>query len=449
MDDMLLIFSMDGAQLYQDKQSDCWIYIWVIGDLSPELCYKKRKVIPGGFIPEPNNPKHPESFVYPGIHHLAAIQKEGLCIWDAETKRIFVSHPFFHLGAADGPGSVHFTGLVGHHGAYPCRLYCSMKGRHKPGGSHYYPALLKPHNYHVAGCDHNDIHPGDIADGSSKEYEQNLIYLLNSCNTTNYKERRKDTGISTISIFHGLPEKHWLPLPLGFPGDVMHVLNLNLGDLLLDLCYRAKEWQGYFYGLGPALLHSILPLEIWHNFCKLVQVVQIVYQQRITLGQLQHAQTLIEEFLHEFELLYVQQWEDHIHMMCPCLHAIGHLPKETARLGPAPLYSTWTMERMIGDLGRDPLHQCSSQDIGNGYVLLCAKEEYGKVLTGTHGAVVRAYIIEHEAELGRAPPPRWLEPKVKKWAGFTSQMGKLLALHGRRRIAQQRESDVLVVLSST
>ncbi|KAF8968971.1 hypothetical protein BDZ97DRAFT_1654418, partial [Flammula alnicola] len=45
-DDMVLMFATDGAQLYQDKQSDCWIYIWVILDLPPQLRYKKRHVIP-------------------------------------------------------------------------------------------------------------------------------------------------------------------------------------------------------------------------------------------------------------------------------------------------------------------------------------------------------------------------------------------------------------------
>ena len=38
---MVLLISIDGVQLYQSKQSDCWIYIWVILDLAPDLCYKK------------------------------------------------------------------------------------------------------------------------------------------------------------------------------------------------------------------------------------------------------------------------------------------------------------------------------------------------------------------------------------------------------------------------
>jgi hypothetical protein len=81
-DDIVLMLSIDGAQLYQSKQSDCWIYIWVLLDLAPDLRYKKKYVLPGGFIPGPNKPKNLDSFVYTGLHHLSALQKDGLHIWD-------------------------------------------------------------------------------------------------------------------------------------------------------------------------------------------------------------------------------------------------------------------------------------------------------------------------------------------------------------------------------
>ncbi|RDX45513.1 hypothetical protein OH76DRAFT_1304198, partial [Lentinus brumalis] len=45
-DDMLLMFSIDSAQLYKSKASDCYIYIWVLFDMSPKLRYKKRYVLP-------------------------------------------------------------------------------------------------------------------------------------------------------------------------------------------------------------------------------------------------------------------------------------------------------------------------------------------------------------------------------------------------------------------
>ncbi|TFK80942.1 hypothetical protein K466DRAFT_445918, partial [Polyporus arcularius HHB13444] len=45
-DDMLLMFSVDGAQLFSKKQSDCWFFVWVLFDLSPDRRYKKRYVLP-------------------------------------------------------------------------------------------------------------------------------------------------------------------------------------------------------------------------------------------------------------------------------------------------------------------------------------------------------------------------------------------------------------------
>ena len=56
--DIVLMLSIDSAQLYAHKASNCWIYIWVIMDLLLDECYKKRHVLPGRFIPGPNKLKH-------------------------------------------------------------------------------------------------------------------------------------------------------------------------------------------------------------------------------------------------------------------------------------------------------------------------------------------------------------------------------------------------------
>jgi len=57
--DMVLLLSINGAQLYQSKHYDCWTYIWVILDHAPNMFYKKKYILPGSFIGGPNNPKHP------------------------------------------------------------------------------------------------------------------------------------------------------------------------------------------------------------------------------------------------------------------------------------------------------------------------------------------------------------------------------------------------------
>jgi len=36
-EDMVLMLSLNGAQLYAHKVSDCWIYIWIIFDIDPEF----------------------------------------------------------------------------------------------------------------------------------------------------------------------------------------------------------------------------------------------------------------------------------------------------------------------------------------------------------------------------------------------------------------------------
>lgn len=314
--DICLMLSLDGAQLYQNKASDCWIFIWVIYELAPDKRYKKRYVLPGGFIPGPNKPKNLDSFLFLSLHHLSALMRDGLRIWDALTDLVFKSHPFLVVGTADGPGLAFLNGLNGHMGAYGCRLFCKTKGRLKPSGSHYYPALLKPHNYSTPGSDHGDVSVNTVANHvpSAEEYQRYLAVLESSQTMRQYIQNRRATGISKPSILSGLPRT--LQLPKLFGVDLMHLISLNLTDLLLSLwrgtmdCsesdskdlwdwmvligdtwkihgaevaaaraflpgsldrpprnpalkissgYKAQEFLTYIYGLGPGLFYRILP----------------------------------------------------------------------------------------------------------------------------------------------------------------------------------------------
>ena len=170
------MFSIDGAQLYAKKASACWIYIWVLFNLSPDRRYKKKHVFIGGFIPGPNNPKNLDSFLFPGLAHLSAIQKEGLRLWDSALQREITSRVFLALLAADGPGMMHITGFVGYHGKHGCCLYCGLPGRREPQGKHYFPALLKPVDYDIAGCLHEDVDIENLlqAEPSCEQYHDNL-----------------------------------------------------------------------------------------------------------------------------------------------------------------------------------------------------------------------------------------------------------------------------------
>ncbi|KZT40746.1 hypothetical protein SISSUDRAFT_1090039 [Sistotremastrum suecicum HHB10207 ss-3] len=322
-DDMTLMFSIDGAQLYESKQSDCWIYIWVIMENSPDKRYKKRYVLPGGFIPGPEKPKNVDSFLFPGIHHLAAIQKEGLKIWNAHKQKLVISYLFLLIVNADGPGMTYLNGLVGHQGKMCCRLFCGYTGRLK--GSHYYTANLRPLAYDRPGSNHIDVdlrrlHQGDKI-APSVRYAEELEKVIRCRNETQFERVRLETGISKPSLFIGLSPNRILGIPESFFMDLMHLGALNNPTLMMELftgrmpydkardhpCtwpwavfwgkdneerweqhgkavadarhylpssfgrpprniqkkinsgYKAWEWQMYLYALGPGLLYDCFP----------------------------------------------------------------------------------------------------------------------------------------------------------------------------------------------
>ncbi|EGO01366.1 hypothetical protein SERLA73DRAFT_50890, partial [Serpula lacrymans var. lacrymans S7.3] len=70
--------------------------------------YKKKHVIPGGFVSGPNKPKNIESFLFSGMHHISSIsiQKEGFAIWDSLSNHLFLSNPWVHTESAGGPAMV-------------------------------------------------------------------------------------------------------------------------------------------------------------------------------------------------------------------------------------------------------------------------------------------------------------------------------------------------------
>lgn len=158
-DDTVLMHSTDGVQLYRMKQSDCWLYIWVLLDIAPDTRYKNEHIFVGAVIPGPKHPKDMESFLFPGFHHVSALMQEGLKIWNASADCEFVSRIFIPWFTADTPGMTPISGFVGHTGKHGCRLYCEVPGRHKHGaGGHYYPAAKKPAgNYNLQGFLHDDV----------------------------------------------------------------------------------------------------------------------------------------------------------------------------------------------------------------------------------------------------------------------------------------------------
>ncbi|KAJ3529701.1 hypothetical protein NMY22_g8887 [Coprinellus aureogranulatus] len=238
-DDCVLMLSADGAQLYEHKSSDCWVYIWVVMDLAPGERYKKRHVIPAAFIPGPNNPQNYDSFTFPSLYHLAGLQKHGLVIWDSREDRLFRSYLYLLFVTSDGPGLIHFNGFNGHQGYCGCRGFCPCLGRRIDNSTTYYPVLLRPLGDLPEGSGHPDVDIGDLL-WTDREaiYKERLKTLVSARNKSQYKVIRRTTGISKPSIISGLDPTRRLGIPNAFPNDTMHLTGLNVPQLLLSL------WHG-------------------------------------------------------------------------------------------------------------------------------------------------------------------------------------------------------------
>ena len=88
-------------------------------------------------------------------------------------------------------------------------------------------------------CNHPDfdfsIPPQPL---SPAEYQMNLSAIIVSTDQADYEQNRKQTGLSKPSILSRLDQKIMMPIPQCFSIDLMHLLSLNLGELLIPL------WRG-------------------------------------------------------------------------------------------------------------------------------------------------------------------------------------------------------------
>jgi hypothetical protein len=203
----------------------------------------------------------------------------------------------------------------------------------------------------------------NLSEPSCEIYETELSKIIQATDQNDYEKKRKETGISKPSILSGLVKSLTLPVPLCFSIDLMHLLCLNIGELLIPLwrgqlkCnptdkkdswdwatlvddtwiahgklvaeatkyfpsffhrpprnsvekissgYKATEYYLYIFGLGPGFFRAVLPKKYWRNLCKLVHGGWILIQRSINAAQVREAHSFLIQFVEEYEHLYYQ-----------------------------------------------------------------------------------------------------------------------------------------------
>ena len=175
-------------------------------------------------------------------------------------------------------------------------------------------------------------------------------------------------------------------------------------------------------------------------------------QHNISQDNVRDAYLALASFAQEFEEIYCQRLVTRIHFVRPCLHSLVHLPREVIRLGPPLCSSQWTLERTIGNLGEEikqhsnPFANLSqrgirrarvnalkamipgldtersdgeylprgSKDLGNGFVLLRARESHPRPLRDCEADALCEY-------LGLSLDPGVL---VRRWAKLRIPTGQ-------------------------
>ncbi|KIK80002.1 hypothetical protein PAXRUDRAFT_16026 [Paxillus rubicundulus Ve08.2h10] len=455
--DIVLMLSLDGAQLYNSKESD-------------------------------------------------SLQHEGLPMWDPLTDSRYISHLYLLFTTADGPGLVYWDGMVGHSGKNGCRVYCGVLGRCKDHGTHYYHALLCPRDHTVAGLDHNDIDAFELPQGGSAEYADNLKKIVSVRNQTQWDRMKTETDLTKPPLILSLDPTRSLRVPLCMTTDIMHLAG-NLSDLLISLwrgtmdvrpsndraswdwavlesneawtahgkdveragshlpgsydrkpCniaeklntqYKTWEFQLYTLGIAPILLYGILPSKYWTNYCMLVRGFQIMCQHSITQQQLQHAHGLLCTWERDFERFYYQLKHDQLHFICPAAHQVVHLVVKAIHKGPPICYAQWTMEHTIGNLGQEirqpsqPYANLAREGVRRCHVntLISILPEldnhptglpYGSIDLKGGYALLRKhskYSVHPDAQVSQAIqnylPPHQEVPRITKWARLLLPNGQI------------------------
>ncbi|KAG2059589.1 hypothetical protein BDR06DRAFT_979763 [Suillus hirtellus] len=333
--------------LYESKQLDCWIYIWVLFDHSPDKHYQKKYVLPGGIIHGSKKPKNLDSFIFPRLHHLCAIQAESLPIWDGALHRLFTSNPFLFVATADGPGMAFLTGLVGHYSKMSCRLYCAPI---------YYPVLRQP----ISNHNHSDILIHQLPPTGSFNYKANLHCIISCRNAAEYEFVHLETGITKPSIFCIFHSDHILLVPHSFNSDIMHVATINAGDLLIPL------WRGTFRAdptNDKATWHwAVLIKETWRKHgLSIADVTPYLpesfdYPHQNPAEKIHSGYKAWEWLLHLYGMgpatLYGILSEPYCATMIGFIsfthvHSLTHIGPEMVNKGPPICSSQWTMERTI------------------------------------------------------------------------------------------------------
>ncbi|KAJ3511768.1 hypothetical protein NMY22_g15548 [Coprinellus aureogranulatus] len=373
--DIAFACSSDGAQLTMKKQSNTWILILIILNLPATSRYKSSNIIINFSTPGPNAPGDIESFIWPLMQEFAEMDA-GVWIWDAIDSAYFLHRAWIVMVLGDMLGSAKLSRLAGHaafHGDRFSLVEGARTSTEKGAKAQYYP-ITPPENekYNPTRPPSYDLH--NLPRRSQIGY-WNTIARLDAAKSKKAKaEISRDTGVVALPLcaasrafihpsyfpvdpFH-LPYKNVLPFMWdtwvvnSAIGDPIHIPSHKIerfGALVVEAMrtlppafsgpvrnphlkrqsqYKAYEWMALLHWyILPIGLELEFPPALLHNFSYLVEVIETAMTiQPHSISSLERLETLIADFLEQYETLYVGNDPEKIQRCRLCIFQLIHLP---------------------------------------------------------------------------------------------------------------------------
>ena len=383
--DIAFHMTLDGVQLTNMRHYEVTPVILLNLNLPPEERYKVENILASMVIPGPKKPRNLDSFLRPLVEELKRLD-DGAPAFDANTGQTFTLRAWVTMVTGDGPAIADAIGFKRPGNAYrPCR-HCMIKGElGNPGpngtGTYYVPHTS--YNFRrppLRGDNLRDI----------------ISAIWRSSNSADYGRK---LGITRESILLELRSLHF---SRSFPIDIMHCILLNITELLFQLWtrtkldfeknapptpghlskesleaisqslanaraeiptylsraprridkhykgYKAVEWEAWLRYYGTPLLDQHLDNRYVGNFSKLSQIYSLATQCSIRRLELPDLETLIIDFVQQYERLYYRCQSKRLPVCTVQIHYLAHLAAHIRDCGPARYWWQFPMERYCG-----------------------------------------------------------------------------------------------------
>jgi Transposase family tnp2 len=397
--DTALSISSDGAQLTMKKQSNMWLLIVVLLNLSPDVCYKADNIIIPLVIPGPSAPGNVESFIYPLFEELAKASV-GMWTWDAVDSSYFVLRAYLCGVKGDMLGSAKLSGMAGHSAQYGDRFSLVQGARPSTGGgakAQYYP--ISPPDKEIFNPRRDIVDLDDLPFRGQRHYWETIQRLELARTEAERKRIVLETGISRLTMCATSPafsHPSFFPLDpfhLFYENCMVHIWDLwvthskpdeqihmdkkmasSLGEeiekavktLPSSFCspirnpYKKRNSQYKIYE-WMALLHwYIIPIawelkfdfDVLENFMRFADIVESAMSHSPKSDEeLAFLYILVKSFLQGFEKLYVRDDPKLVTRCRLCIWQLIHVPTHIAWNGSIRFGSQATVERAIGEIG--------------------------------------------------------------------------------------------------